>query len=862
MVDVIPPGPTKPQVFVSYASTDLDRVRGIVAALERTGVVVWFDRDGILGGANYGPEIVGAIRGSRAFVLCCSAAAFGSRNVRQEVALAWKLERPILPLLLEPALVPDDLAYWLEADQWIEIYDREEGDWLPKVLRSLERLGVAASPPHAAKPDGDGQGATRLPSPLTALLGRKAEMHAVVALLGSNRLVTLTGPGGVGKTRLAIEAARAAAAAFADGVTFVDLSPVRDPELVLPTVAQALGIRETGSIPPADALATAIGDRRALLVLDNLEQILDAAPDIAALLSRCPRLAVLATSRAPLAVRGEHGVPVEPLTVPDEATATNLADLVAAPAVALFAERAAEARPGFAVTDQNADVVRAICARLDGLPLALELAASRVKLLPLDRLLRDLDRALPTLTGGARDLPTRQRTLRDAIAWSHDLLAHEERRSSAAWASSPAAGPWRPRRRSATRRDRRGLDGLASLVDKSLVRLGGGDEPRFGMLETVREFAAERLAASDEEDEVRDRHAAWCLAAAEKSRPPMWTPTPPVSLDRLEREIGNLRAALGWFLARRDAASALRLATAPLALWLRRGHVGEGRAWLERALALGGDVPAATRAWALVVAGWCAMDQGDAAVAEAAAAESLTLFRSLGEAFGTSGALMVLGMVATERWEYDLATDLFEEARAVARAGGDPNEGSVFLNNLGVVAALQDDHARAEAPYDESLRIARREGWQSDEALLLDNLSWLAVERGDLRRAAQLSLEAIALGQELRDPGGLGTLSAAFLAGQIGDHESAARLGGAVDALRERTGRALESFNRPDHERNMARARTGLGEDAFAAAWAAGRMLPWDEAVAEAAAVFAAIASGPEPQPEAAPLDPDQDRGG
>ncbi len=488
--------PAPPHVFVSYASPDHARVLPLVAALERAGIPVWLDRTGIPGGANYGPEIVAAIRESGALLVCCSAAAFASRNVRQEVALAWKHERPILPLLLERATVPDDLAYWLEAAQWVEVLDRPERDWLPEVLHGLVRAGVAVAPPPRDAPPSstDTPGPIRLPTPLTALLGRDAEVRQVVGLLASHRLVTLTGPGGVGKTRLAIEAARAAAPAFPDGVVFVDLAPLRDPALVLPAIAQVLEVREAPGIPLDRALAAALGERRLLLVLDNLEQVVAAAAGIAALLTACPQLVVLATSRAALAVRGERILPVEPLPLPDEGEAP--ADLAASPAVRLFAERADEARPGFGLTAANAPTVAAICARLDGLPLAIELAAARVKLLAPEALLAKLASRLPLLTSGARDLPDRQRTLRGAIAWSHDLLSKDEQalfRRLAVFAGGftleAADAVVNPDAGFET------MDVLAALVDESLVRQEHTTgEPRFRMLETVREFAAERLA--------------------------------------------------------------------------------------------------------------------------------------------------------------------------------------------------------------------------------------------------------------------------------------------------------------------------------------------------------------------------------
>ena len=439
-----------PHIFVSYASADHARVAPLASVLERAGVSVWLDRTGIPGGVNYGPEIVAAIKASAAVVLCCSAAAFASRNVRQEVALAWAHERPILPLFLERVAVPDDLAYWLEAAQWIEVLDRPADDWLEDVRRALGRIGVSGALPPPVPPTGaNGAGPVRLPTPLTALLGRDAEEGQIVERLGSHRLVTLTGPGGVGKTRLAIDAARAAASSFPDGVGFVDLSPLRDPALVLPAIAQALEVREVPGMPLDRALAAAIGERRLLLVLDNLEQVVEAASGIAGLLTACPRLAVLATSRVLLGVRGESVLPVEPLPIPSDGEA--MAVIAASPAVELFVTRAREARPGFAPDAADLAAVAAICRRLDGLPLAIELAAARTKLLPPAALLARLEQTLPTLSGGPRDLPDRQRTMASTIAWSHDLLRPKNRSSSGGSLSSWAGSRWRRPRRSPDR---------------------------------------------------------------------------------------------------------------------------------------------------------------------------------------------------------------------------------------------------------------------------------------------------------------------------------------------------------------------------------------------------------------------------
>jgi tetratricopeptide (TPR) repeat protein len=506
--------------------------------------------------------------------------------------------------------------------------------------------------------------------------------------------------------------------------------------------------------------------------------------------------------------------------------------------------------------------VAELCRRLDGLPLAIELAAPRVRVLPPATLLERLTRRLPLLTDGARDLPARQRTLRATIAWSYDLLTEDEQvlfRRLAIFvggfpleAAEAVCGPQGSDNDSRPDPcppppDPSVLDGIASLVDKQLLRQVDGPgseghaEPRYLLLETVREYGLERLAASGEEDSVRDRHAAWCLALAEQATPPAWEPrSAPAVLDRLEREMGNLRAALDRFLGRGDATSALRLAAAPRAFWWTGRHLGEGRAWLERALALGGQAPDGVRAWALAVLGRCALVQGDTAAAASAAQEGLSLFRALADAVGTAYALNVLGLATLERGEYDRATRLLEEARTTARAGGDPHGSPGLLNNLGLIAYLQGDLDRAAALYGEALGVARGVGRRWTEALVLYNLAAVALDRGDPRRAAELVQEVLALAQEVHDPEHLAwsVWGAARLAERVGQPERAARLLGAFEAQRERLGISIYASMRPDYERVLAGARAGLGADDFAAAWTAGRALPPEEAVAEAQALI------------------------
>ena len=482
--------------------------------------------------------------------------------------------------------------------------------------REVPTVGVLAEgEAEADHVQAGGRPGSGLAAPPTRLVGREAELARAAALLRPDgaRVVTLTGPPGVGKTRLAVELARRLGAAYPDGVCLVALAPLSDPALVLPAVAAALGVPDGGAIPLPDAVAGRLAGKRPLLVLDNCEHLPEAAPAVADLVGRCPGLTVLATSRAPLRLRGEQEFSVPPLALPDATPGPGAARAAveACPSVALFLERARDARPDLELGDADLAAVAALCRRLDGLPLALELAAARVKVLPPRALLARMEAALPLLTGGPRDLPARQRTLRDALAWSYDLLAEEERAVfrrlgvfaggfdlDAVAALCPAPGT---------------LDVLARLVDHSLVRVGGAadGEPRFVLLETVREYALDRLAERGEADAVRRAHARHFAALAEAAAAALHGPRQAPWLDRLEREHANFRAALRWALDGGEAGLGLRLGAALWWFWFVRGRWSEGLAWLEALLALpagagGAADDAKIRSRALTGAGWLA----------------------------------------------------------------------------------------------------------------------------------------------------------------------------------------------------------------------------------------------------------------
>lgn len=837
-------------VFLSYASADRDHALAIADRLEAAGIHVWVDRRAIPGAASWGKEIVEGIEGCAAFILCCSEAALSSRNVTQEIQLAWEAKRPYLPLLLDRTPVPNDIRYFLVGYQWVEVLDRPEQVWIPDVLRALAGLGLvpARAEQTAEAPTTDvPEPPHNLPQLLTRCIGRDEDTAELRTLFQVHRLVTLTGPGGTGKTRLALEVATSHLPAFRDGVWFVDLAPLHDPDLVISAIASAVGVRESLDRSLLQAVKDALRNSEMLLVLDNFEQVLAAAPVVSDLLAGTRHVRVLVTSRALLHLRGEQEFTVMPLAVPAEIKALDLDRIAANPAVALFVERARAAKRDFVISPENTVAVVEICQRLDGLPLAIELAAARIRSLAPVQLAARLENQLPVLTGGGRDLPSRHRTMRATIAWSYDLLEPTDR-SLFEWLAVFRGGFSLKAMEAVCSASRAGdiLDGLTMLIEHSLVipDIGTGTSARYRMLEPIREFAVEQLHASGQDATARAAHAAFFRDYVSQTRfGNHFTYDQRLeAVARIKLELDNIRAALDWYSAE-DVDAAIRFASALGDVFAQFGFYEEGRYRLTQLLALNAANPGAnsTRANALLAGGNIALTQGDYQQATEWLEEAVDLFQTQGRLRGVVSALTFLGAVNLAQEDLNAAARQVDTALNLVAQIDD-----VFINVnpateiRGYIAMAQGDTEQAGDFFQSMFNRNAAEPKGIGLANAHRGLGHVALSRSDLDGAKQ----HIRRFRDLMPPDpALPWVVADWLAlcGQLAMLTSGAETATQLLGASASVNRAIGRLGLPTYLSREKRAITQLGADLgddFDQAWQRGRALSVDDALSLANTVL------------------------
>ncbi|MDH3640517.1 MAG: tetratricopeptide repeat protein [Gammaproteobacteria bacterium] len=738
-----------------------------------------------------------------------------------------------------------------------EITLRDLGEHRLKDLASLQRLYQVVIPEldsDFAPLRTQQTRSNNLPMPPTPFVGRATEVAAVRDRLmeQSVRVLTLTGPGGMGKSRLALRVASELLFSFEDGAFFVSLAPVRHPRLVIPAIARALDIREGGGKTLLETLEDEMRDKHLLLVLDNFEHVRAAARDLANLMGQCPALKVLITSREALRLSGEREFAVPPLELPPPGARLQPEALTQFAAVRLFLDRAEVAREGFQLTTENAATVVDICRRLDGLPLALELAAARLHTMQAPELLEALAQRLSVLTDGAVDLPERQQTLRDAIAWSYELLAPEEQ--NLCRRLSVFVGGCDPEV-AGTVCDPDSAEDVVALLDslaaKSLLGLSfhtaqtgtdsvlprvEGEAPRYGMLETIREYAREQLEDAGEWPALRARHRDWCLRLSEEAEPHLRDAESGQWLETLERDHDNLRAALGrcFESGSSDADQGLKMATSLMNFWYEHGYISEMRDWLERGLDVAKSAPEVTRARAFYGVAGMARQQGRLEEAEIFCEDALDLYRQAGDRQGEARALGELGAILAGQGHNDRSVASLEQALAILREIDDPERLSFTLATLGALQQIQGGVEDAAASYGEALDIARQRGDNHLAATALVNLGELAQLKGNNSEARTYYEESLAIYDELQTDIAI-AYCLEVLAGMDaaeGEPRTAARLFGAAEHLREEIGRPVESFNKERYDHDLATARAALDDAGFDEARREGRDMSRAEAVA------------------------------
>lgn len=705
---------------------------------------------------------------------------------------------------------------------------------------------------------------------LSSFIGRERELQELTRLVATSRLVTLTGTGGCGKTRLALEVASTlcgevpsggspADRLYRDGVWFVDLAPLSDPSLVPQRMATALGVREQPGQPLMATLNDHLRDKRLLIVLDNCEHLIDACAQLAdGLLRACPDLHILATSREAINIEGEMSYLVPSLQIPNRQDPLSLDRLALNESVRLFVERARAAQAHFRLTPQSATAVTQLCQRLDGIPLAIELAAARVKALSVEQIAARLDDAFHLLVGGPRTAIPRQQTLRATMDWSHELLSGSERMLYRRLCVFAGGGTLAAVEAISTGDGIQAADVLellTQLVNKSIVVADSSEDTRYGMLETIRQYAREKLLESGEEKQTRDRHLEFFATLAVKAEPKYYGPEQVSWFNRMEREHDNLRAAIDWSLQSGEVVSAMRMVGALERFWYIVGHHSEA---LIRTLDVLSRPEAAertgARASALNTAGFMRWGQGNYPEMRRLYEEALDIGIALGDKSNVANSLLFLGIEATHRGDYDVARTYLERDLVLANELGDEQKISTALTFLGEVALFQGDYEQAQTRYDEALPHIKEAGDKTFLAYLLRRLAQVARYRGDDQRAIDLYLESLTLARDMdisivgRRPNLTGPLTGlASVAAARGQTVPAAKIFGMVEARLETIHVQLVLAERVDYEQGVAAVRAQLDQATFDAAWAEGRALTLEQAIAEAERITAAE------QPSAAP---------
>lgn len=709
-------------------------------------------------------------------------------------------------------------------------------------LQLAERTALNASAGRA--PNAGSMISGRLVQPVS-LLGREDSTARIIELLmqEETQLLTLTGPGGVGKTALAENVGFTVQSSFANGYAFVDLAAAGGPDRVVPAIARAVNLREVAKSSMLTVLIHSLRDKELLVILDSFEGVMDAAPTVAYLLRECPRLKLLVTSRSPLHLRNEQEYMVQPLTLPSSPQLESRLDLLRYPAIALFVRRLWLVRPDLELGEEEIRTIAEICSRLDGLPLAIELAAARVKHLPLPTLRDRLKYRLQILTGGPQDLPARQQRMRDTIAWSYNLLSPSEQ--DLFRQLSVFIGNWSLRAAEtvcvcdADQCDT--LGGLTALIDKSLVIPKGFvlDEPRYGMLDTIREYSLEQLAASGSQERLLKRHADYYVRLGEQAEATLLGTSQSAVYDQLQNEQDNIREALKWLLESGEIELVMRLAGSIWQFWQERGNIGEGRSWLERGLA--GDsrqnsaveIPAQVRSKVLWGASWLAFHQGDYSRSTALSAEYLSLARNNNDLLGVRNALTVRGMVALARGLNSEAIILLEESLGICQRLGTSWHLATSFLNLSVATRQAGDHARTLALLEDALKIYSELGNATFVARTTVYLGYAALLRGEPSLAEEHFARSLKAFRQLEEKKGIAESldGIARINAYHRKSERAARLAGAAEVVRAAIGVQPFPFDHDMREHYLRMAQEGLGESDWQAAWEEGRAMSVWQAV-------------------------------